>query len=90
MSDGLTYISVQQFCSFHGCDTIIVEEFIEHGIVQVAQTDDAPVIPVTDVPRAERALRLHRDLGVNAAGIDIILNLLDRLESGHRSKVEEY
>jgi len=34
-------------------------------------------------------MRLHLDLGVNAAGIDIILNLLDRLEDPWFAAIED-
>lgn len=83
-----TYITIQQFCSFHQCETVVIQEFIDHGIFHVQHRDDIVVIPEPEVPRLERAYRLYTDLGVNAAGIDIILNLLDRLE-GERFLVVE-
>lgn len=80
MPQGVAYITVQQFCSYHQCETVVIEEFIDHGIFEVQRNKEIVVIPETQVPRIERALRLRNDLGVNAAGIDIILRLLDRLE----------
>jgi hypothetical protein len=74
------YITIQQFCTFHQCETIVVEEFLDHGIFQVQREGELFIIPEQELERLERAYRLHTDLGVNAAGIDIILNLLDRLE----------
>lgn len=76
----LSYLTVSQFCEFHGCNTIIIEEFMEHGIFEAHYEKDLVLIPYPEVPRLERALRLHLDLGVNAVGIDIILNLLEQLE----------
>lgn len=84
-----TYITIQQFCTFHQCETVIVEEFLEHGIFEAREQEDIIVIPQPQVPRLERALRLHLDLGVNAAGIDIILNLLDRLEGERFTAIED-
>ncbi|MTB50173.1 chaperone modulator CbpM [Lewinella sp. W8] len=76
------YVTIQQFCDFHGCETLIVEEFLEYGIFEAnRQPEGMVLIPSPALPRLERALRLHRELGVNAAGIDIIFNLLDRLEN---------
>ena len=88
MSNGVAYVTVRQFCAFHQCEDGVVREFIEHGICEVQAQGEIVVIPEPQLPRVERALRLYRDLGVNAAGIDIILNLLDRLESERR--VEDY
>lgn len=90
MSDRVAYVSLQQFCSFHGCEIVVIEEFIDHGIVEAILEDNHPAIPEWQVPRVERALRLYRELGVNPAGIDIILNLLDRLQGDLPNRVEEY
>lgn len=83
------YITIQQFCSFHQCETVIVEEFLEHGIFTAQHREEIIVIPEPEVPRLERALRLRQDLGVNIAGIDIILNLLDRLEGSKFTAIED-
>ena len=84
-----TYLTIQQFCSFHQCETVIIEEFLEHDIIEAQYENDVCIIPPPQVPRLERALRLHLDLGVNAAGIDIILNLLDRLEGPQSAAIED-
>ena len=90
MKPGVAYITVQQFCTFHQCETVIIEEFLDHGIFEVQQQQrDVILIPETQVPRIERALRLHNDLGVNAPGIDIILRLLDHIEGSRRGEVED-
>lgn len=88
MANGVAYITIQQFCTFHRCETVIIEEFIEHGLIKVQRQNDVVVIPEPEVPRIEKALRLYHELGVNTPGIDIILNLLDRLE-GHR-RIEDF
>ncbi|MBC6996208.1 chaperone modulator CbpM [Neolewinella lacunae] len=76
----ITYVTLQQFCSFHQCETLILEDFLDHGIIRVERQNDIVLIPEPELPKLEKALRLHLDLGVNAAGIDIILNLLERME----------
>ncbi len=79
----VTYITVQQFCLFHQCEEPLVYELIEHGIIESGGSEERiALIPETQVARLEKALRLRRDLGVNAPGIDIILNLLERLPGG--------
>ncbi|MBB4080712.1 hypothetical protein GGR28_003347 [Lewinella aquimaris] len=87
---GVAYITIQQFCAFHQCDIVVVEEFIDHGICEVQPDQQIILIPENQVPRIERALRLRNDLGVNTPGIDIILRLLDRIEGGRRGPVEDY
>ena len=88
MKPGVAYVTIQQFCTFHRCETIVIEEFIDHGICDAQRQKEIVLIPEYEVPRIERALRLRNELGVNAAGIDIILRLLDRLE-GHRLRTAD-
>ncbi len=90
MANGVAYITIQQFCAFHRCETVIIQEFIDHGIIDPVDHGGISVIPEPEVPRIECALRLHQELGVNSAGIDIILNLLDRLEGRRLSDVEDF
>lgn len=86
----LSYLTISQFCEFHGCSTVIIEDFIEHGVFEAHYENDLVLIPFPEVPRLERALRIHLDLGVNAVGIDIILNLLSQLEEQrYKSLIEE-
>ena len=89
MANGVAYITIQQFCAFHQCETVIIEEFIDYGIIEAREHGGIRAIREPDVPRIERALRLYHDLGVNAAGIDIILNLLERLEGERFTAVED-
>lgn len=85
---GVAYITIQQFCAFHHCETVVIEEFIDHGIIHISEDQGAiTVIPEDQLPRLERAVRLYQDLGVNAAGIDVILNLLERMQG---QVTEEY
>ena len=87
---GVAYITIQQFCSFHHCDTVVIEEFIDHGICEVQPDQQIVLIPENQVPRIERALRLRNDLGVNSAGIDIILRLLDRIEGRRWQALDDH
>ncbi|PPK85643.1 MerR-like DNA binding protein [Neolewinella xylanilytica] len=90
MNSGVAYITIEQFCTFHQCETVVIKEFLDHGIFEVQTPTEVILIPETQVPRIERALRLHNELGVNAAGIDIILRLLDRIEYARRGEVEDW
>lgn len=88
MSDGVAYITLQQFCAFHQCETLVIEEFLDCGIFEVQSREEIILIPANQVPRIERALRLRNDLGVNAPGIDIILRLVERIE-GRQTFVDD-
>jgi len=50
------------------------------GLVQPHRRGMIRLFSDSDIERLRQILRLKDDLGVNSAGIEVILNLLDRIE----------
>lgn len=76
----IRYISIHEFCEFHGVERSLVEEFVEFGFVEPTQVDREPALRESDLEPLEVAVRLHQDLGVNPAGIETILHMRERLQ----------
>jgi len=56
-------------------------ELLDEGVIEPLPGSRSEwVFDITCVRRVRRAHRLHRDLGVNAPGIALALQLLDELE----------
>ena len=65
-----------------GLHPILVERFVEFGLVEPAERTGAEVrFDATCLPRLVAIARLRSDLGVNLHGVAVILDLLDRLAS---------
>jgi DNA-binding transcriptional MerR regulator len=58
----------------------MVESLIEWGLVDPEESEPELLFPETAVPRIWRIMRLRRDLGINWAGIGVILDLLDKID----------
>ncbi len=71
----MKYISIEEFCSHHGVEVRLIQEFADFGLVQLHTSQDQKVMPASEVKRVERMLRLALDLDLNPEGIDIILNM---------------
>ena len=50
------------------------------GLIDPVETTPEPLFEVTTILRIRRILRLHQDLGVNWAGIGLVLDLLGKIE----------
>ncbi len=50
------------------------------GLVNPQRRGHIRMFSDADIERVRRILRLKQDLGVNLAGIEVILNLLDRID----------
>ena len=73
-------LELEELASAAGVHPDLVVQFVEYGLLEPeAGADPRPLFPVSAVIRLRRIVRLRSDLGVNLAGIAVILDLLDRL-----------
>ncbi len=64
-----------------------IVEWVEEGVISVLETDSAQWrFDGAQLRRARIALRLERDLGVNPAGVALVLELLEELEQLRRER----
>lgn len=60
----------------------LVERFIEVGLIEpVERAGPSPLFDVSVIPRIRIIERLRCDLGINLAGIAVILDMVDRLRA---------
>lgn len=72
-------IPVLAFCASHEVDISFVVEWKEHELVELVNIEDNYFVSPEEIRRMERIKRLH-DLGVNLEGIEVINELLDKLD----------
>lgn len=74
------WLHVEQVCSLCQLELPIVVELVELGLVAPAPRGYEPAewqLPATALPRLRAAGRLIHDLGVNASGAALVVELLD-------------
>lgn len=66
-----------------------LRQYEKEGLVEPSRTDGRMrLYSQKDVDRVKMILRLTRDLGVNLAGVDVILQLKERIDE-HENTIEE-
>lgn len=73
------FISVSEFCESHGISHTFVIALKEYGLVELVQQKNTMYIPLHELPKTEKILRLHSDLDINLEGIEVITRLLDQI-----------
>ncbi len=74
-------LSLRDLCRVCSVRTEFVVELVEQGALEPAgEVLEQWMFSGASLRRARTALRLHRDLGVNAAGAALILDLLEEME----------
>jgi len=74
------YISLQELSIKLECEIRFIQSLNSVGLIEIIQIKDVAHVQTLSQQRIACMLRLHRDLNLNVEGIDIVLNLLDRIE----------
>lgn len=74
------YILITDFCLSHKIETHFVMELYEFGLVDIVVKENVQYLPIKQLPKAEKIIRLYTDLDINLEGIAVITQLLNRVE----------
>lgn len=79
-----TDYKITEICSICNVNEVLILEFVKHGILHPNNAN--PNEPVNEwifhsknLLRAQKAIRLHQDLGINLEGLGLILDLLEEV-----------
>lgn len=74
------YILLRTYCEHSKIDDSFVHDLFEYGLVNYEERNEETFIDETDIMEIERMFRLHQDLGINYEGLDVISQMLKRME----------
>ena len=74
------FITVTEFCASHGISHTLVVELKEYGLVEIIEERNTLYMPLEELPKVEKILRLYSDLDINLEGIEVITQLLERMD----------
>ncbi len=73
-------IIVEEFCASHQLEVSFIHSLKDHGMIETVFVEQSLCIYADELPRLEQIVRLHRDLDINIEGIEVISDLLVRIE----------
>lgn len=81
-SDVVDALSLQDLCRFCQAEEDWVIELVEYGVLEPkgSRSGNWQFIG-TNIVRAKKARRLNRDLGINVAGIALVLDLIEERDA---------
>jgi chaperone modulatory protein CbpM len=78
-SDIVDALTLQDLCRFCHADEAWVIELVDHGVLDPnGSSADKWRFCGVNIIRAKKARRLNRDLGINIAGVAMVLDLLEQ------------
>ncbi|MBV9988633.1 MAG: chaperone modulator CbpM [Chitinophagaceae bacterium] len=73
------FIPIDLLCRQHGIEVSFFSSLQEYGLIETVTVNETQCIGITQLPEAEKLVRLHEELGINLEGIDVVRNLLERI-----------
>lgn len=73
-------IQVDQLCDQYEVEISFFSELQEFGFVEIITLEDAYFIHEDKLYVVEKIVRMQNDLNINLEGIDVVLNLLDKID----------
>ena len=74
------FIPLNQLSSYYEVELSFFINLSEIGLIEITMIDQAEYVHESNVERIERIIRMHNDLQVNPEGIDVVFNLLQKIE----------
>ena len=71
---------VDTLCTTYEIDRSFINELKAMGLIEIQTLEQENYIHTDVLSELEKMIRLHQDLHVNIEGIDVILNLLQKME----------
>ncbi|SHG44591.1 MerR HTH family regulatory protein [Flavobacterium segetis] len=74
-------ISIPELCSHYQMEMSFFTNLKEVGLVEIKTVETISYIDSACIYEIEKMIHIHQDLDVNIEGIDVVLNLLEKIEA---------
>ena len=78
-------VTISLICRHYRIEPVFIDQLVEVGLLETEDRQGQQVVPENQISRLDRMVRIHRDLEVNPQGIDVVMNLLARIEALEQS-----
>ncbi|WP_051907846.1 chaperone modulator CbpM [Flavimarina sp. Hel_I_48] len=79
-------ILAETFCSSHEIEFTYIYTLRDHGFIDLIEEQETVFIKPEELPKLEQIMRFNRDLHINLEGIDVIMNLLNKIQGLQEEK----
>ncbi len=76
-------ISIQTICNNYNIEFSFINSLNEYSLIEITTIDKIQYLPKNKINEIEKMVRLHHELDINLEGIDVISNLLEKINTLH-------
>lgn len=75
------FIAIRQLCNHYELEVSFFEALHEEGLITLTYKKNSYYLPPEFILQVEKMIRIHKELNINIEGIDVVFNLLQKMES---------
>ena len=79
--DTKEFISIMQLCENYHVETAFFNQLHEVGLIQIITIEETLYVHQDTLNDVEKMIRFNQELNINIEGIDVIFNLLQKMNS---------
>ncbi|WP_243698831.1 chaperone modulator CbpM [Flavobacterium sandaracinum] len=76
-------IPIPELCILYTVELSFFTNLSEMGLLEIKTIESKEYIDSDAIYEIEKIIRIHKELDVNIAGIDVVLNLLQKIDGLH-------
>ena len=73
-------IPIPELCSYYEVEMSFFTKLSEMGRLEIIKIESSSYIDLDAIYEIEKMIHIHQDLEVNLEGIDVVLNMLQKLD----------
>jgi len=74
------YILINNLCKHYNVEMSFFNSLNEFGLIEIISVEESQYIHHDKIIDIEKMIRIHQELNVNIEGIDVVFNLLNKIE----------
>lgn len=78
--DTQKYIPVVHLCDLYQIEISFFKDLNDIGLIEIVSTENSLYVHEDKLYQVERIIRIHRELHINVEGIDVVMNLLEKVD----------
>lgn len=75
------FIPLYKLCTHYKVEISFFNNLNDIGLIEIQNIEETLYVHKDSIYDIEKILRMHQDLDVNIEGIDVVLNLLQKIEA---------
>lgn len=72
-------IEIEEYCNYCNIEVTFIKELYASGLIELEIQETQQLIDFDQIPSIEKYTRMHYDLSINMEGLEVIHNLLQKM-----------